>query len=75
MNAVGIDISKGKSMVAVARPFGEFQNPLKFTIPPMELLILLNILMFLTAIPVSLWNIRADITSQWLASFQRPASL
>lgn len=23
MNAVGIDISKGKSMVAVARPFGE----------------------------------------------------
>jgi transposase len=23
MNAVGIDVSKGKSMVAVARPFGE----------------------------------------------------
>lgn len=23
MNAVGIDVSKGKSMIAVARPFGE----------------------------------------------------
>ena len=27
MNAVGIDISRGKSMVAVLRPFGEIVLP------------------------------------------------
>ena len=35
MNAVGIDVSKGKSMVCVMRSFGEwYSNPLKFYIPP-----------------------------------------
>ena len=28
MNAVGIDVSKGKSMVAIMRPFGETVSPL-----------------------------------------------
>ena len=27
MNAVGIDVSKGKSMVAIMRPFGEIVSP------------------------------------------------
>ena len=27
MNAVGIDVSKGKSMVAIMRPFGEIVPP------------------------------------------------
>ena len=27
MNAVGIDVSKGKSMVAIMRPFGEIVYP------------------------------------------------
>lgn len=27
MNAVGIDVSKGKSMVAIMRPFGETVSP------------------------------------------------
>ena len=29
MNAVGIDVSKGKSMVAIMRPFGEIVSPHK----------------------------------------------
>lgn len=38
MNAVGIDVSKGKSMVAVMRPLGELVvNRLKFTTRPMSL--------------------------------------
>ncbi len=28
MNAVGIDVSKGKSMVAIMRPFGEIVSAL-----------------------------------------------
>ena len=27
MNAIGIDVSKGKSMVAILRPLGECQRP------------------------------------------------
>ena len=32
MNAVGIDISRGKSMVAVLRPFGEVVSCYKFSV-------------------------------------------
>ena len=35
MNAVGIDVSKGKSMVAIMRPFGEsVSHPLKLNTHP-----------------------------------------
>ena len=34
MNAVGIDVSKGKSMVAIMRPFGEIvSTPFEISIP------------------------------------------
>ena len=34
MNAVGIDVSKGKSMVAIMRPFGEIVSaPFETSIP------------------------------------------
>ena len=34
MNAVGIDVSKGKSMVAIMRPFGEIvSTPFETSIP------------------------------------------
>lgn len=37
MNCVGIDVSKGKSMIAVMRPFGEVVvSPLKYVTPPMN---------------------------------------
>ena len=32
MNAVGIDVSKGKSMVTILRPFGEIVSSLLFEI-------------------------------------------
>lgn len=32
MNAVGIDVSKGKSMVAIMRPFGEIVLFLNFKV-------------------------------------------
>ena len=35
MNAVGIDVSKGKSMVAILRPYGEIvSSPLKSSTLP-----------------------------------------
>ena len=38
MNAVGIDVSKNKSMVAVARPFGQIEvKPFEVRTPPSNL--------------------------------------
>jgi hypothetical protein len=33
MNTVGIDVSKGKSMIAVLRPLGEVVTPALFSFP------------------------------------------
>ena len=45
MNAVGIDVSKGKSTVAVLRPFGEIVvSPFEVSHNPKELLKLVTLL-------------------------------
>jgi transposase len=49
MNAVGIDVSKGKSMIAVMRPFGEVvASPFEVSHTPSELGKLANFLLGLT---------------------------
>lgn len=44
MNAVGIDVSKGKSMVTILRPFGEIvSSPLRSSTHPVISIHLLNL--------------------------------
>lgn len=60
MNAVGIDVSKGKSTVAVLRPGGEVViSPFDVSHNPKELSELVTLLKLWTAIRRLLWSIQA----------------
>ena len=59
MNSVGIDVSKGKSMIAVMRPFGEVVvSPFEVHHTDSELCELAKLLRSLPLRPVSLWKPR-----------------
>ena len=64
MNAVGIDVSKGKSMVAILRPYGEIVST------PFEVRHTVSVFALLSSISrplmvshALLWNIRGVITN------------
>ena len=71
MNAVGIDVSKGKSMVAILRPYGEIVSS-PFEIKHTSSNIQSSDCSRSDQSKVnhaSLWNILAVTTNHWLVSF------
>lgn len=67
MNCVGIDVSKGKSMIAVMRPFGEVViSPFEVQHTASELASWQSCSKAWTARPVWSWNPRAITIHQWL---------
>ena len=69
MNAVGIDVSKGKSMVCVMRPFGEVVlEPFEVYIPPRTCTIWRRSSKLWTERPALFWK-PPGITTNRLLSF------
>lgn len=67
MNTVGIDVSKGKSMVAVARPFGQVVlKPFSVSHTPSELKKLADSLKSLEGKLGSFWSIPGAIMNRLL---------
>ena len=72
MNAVGIDVSKGKSMVTVLRPLALWwRSPLRSGIPQPNLESCQTFLKTSTVRRGSSWSIRGDTTSRSLRCMTR----
>jgi hypothetical protein len=73
MNAVGIDVSKGKSMIAAVRPFGEvIVTPYEVRHTASELRELAKVW---TVKHELCWSTQVDIMSPWLRHSAMPGSL
>lgn len=65
-NAVGIDVSKGKSTVAVLQPAGVIiRKPLMLITHPVNWMSLPNILAVWKVKPVLFWNAPGVTMNQW----------
>ena len=72
MNAVGIDVSKGKSMVAIMRPFGEIvSTPFEIKHTASDIHSLVELINSVEVSPESLWSTQDVIMKSSHISFQR----